>query len=129
MNSTKTKRAWTGGEWKQFGTTSMPRILDNKYTTNIVSPGLGIVGDGYGRTKEESVANALLFSEAGTIANLTGLSPKQLMEQRDELLEAILAMQELSNRIKEPSDEEFEAVDRRLSNAIEAIQTPSPNRF
>lgn len=38
---------------------------------------------------ETAYANANLFAEAGTIANQTGLTPKQLLEQRDELLDVL----------------------------------------
>ena len=34
-------------------------------------------------------ANALLITEAGTVAHETGLTPRQLAEQRAELLEAL----------------------------------------
>lgn len=37
----------------------------------------------------EAIANAKLFAEAGTVANETGLTPRQLAEQRAELLIAL----------------------------------------
>lgn len=37
---------------------------------------------------EENMANAVLFTDALNVANQTGLTPKQLLEQRDELLSA-----------------------------------------
>ena len=38
---------------------------------------------------EEQQSNAQLIAEAGTVANATGLTPRQLLEQRDSLLEAL----------------------------------------
>jgi len=43
----------------------------------------------FGRTPEEAQANARLIAEAGTVAHETGLTPRQLAEQRDELLAAL----------------------------------------
>lgn len=40
-------------------------------------------------TQIESKANAEIIAEAGTITNQCGFSPKQLLEQRDELLKAL----------------------------------------
>jgi hypothetical protein len=45
-----------------------------------------------GREEKEDIANANLITEAGTIANETGLTPRQLAEQRSELLEALKEM-------------------------------------
>lgn len=38
------------------------------------------------RIAVEAKANAELFAEAGTVATETGLTPRQLLQQRDELL-------------------------------------------
>lgn len=38
---------------------------------------------------EQVQANARLIAEAGTVAHETGLTPRQLAEQRDDLLEAL----------------------------------------
>lgn len=40
-------------------------------------------------SKIKSEANAQLIAEAGTIANQTGYTPKQLAEQKDELLKML----------------------------------------
>lgn len=40
------------------------------------------------RPSEEEIANARLIAEAGTVTYETGLTPRQLAEQRSELLEA-----------------------------------------
>lgn len=42
--------------------------------------------------RDVTVANARLIAEAGTVATETGLTPRQLAEQRAELLEALQAM-------------------------------------
>lgn len=45
----------------------------------------------YDKTNEEEAeANAKLIVEAGTITNKYGLTPSQLLEQRNELLEALI---------------------------------------
>ncbi len=41
---------------------------------------------------EQGEANAHLMAEAGTVASETGLTPRQLAEQREELLEALERM-------------------------------------
>lgn len=38
---------------------------------------------------EESEANARLIAEAGNVTNETGLTPRELLNQRNELLEAL----------------------------------------
>lgn len=40
-------------------------------------------------SEEEAEANAKLIAEAGTVANECGLTPRQLLEQRNELLRAL----------------------------------------
>lgn len=54
---------------------------------------------------EETEANAQLIAEAGTVANETGLSPRELLEQRNELLKVFGSL---------PSNSEIEkaALDR-----------------
>ena len=42
-----------------------------------------------GITRSESEANASLIAEAGTVYHETGLTPRELAEQRAELLEAL----------------------------------------
>ena len=43
-------------------------------------------------TSGECEANANLIAEAGNVANETGLTPRELLEQRNELLEALKEM-------------------------------------
>ena len=40
-------------------------------------------------TNPEARANAELIAEAGTVANETGLTPRELLNQRNELLEVL----------------------------------------
>jgi len=50
----------------------------------------------------EAEANARLIAEAGTVHHETGLTPRQLVEQRAELLEALAAISQM--RDGNPSD-------------------------
>lgn len=43
----------------------------------------------------ESLANAKLIAEAGTVTNECGLTPRQLLEQRNELLSALKELRDL----------------------------------
>lgn len=43
-------------------------------------------------SEEQSVANMDLFAEAGTVANETGLTPRQLADRKADLLEALKAV-------------------------------------
>lgn len=53
-----------------------------------------------GRTPEEAQTNARLIAEAGTVAHETGLTQRQLAEQRAELLAALSAIAALEGRSK-----------------------------
>ena len=46
----------------------------------------------YDNTNEEQEANAQLIAEAGTVCNKLNLTPKQLADQRAELLEFVKEM-------------------------------------
>ena len=46
---------------------------------------------------DEDEANALFIAEAGTVAEETGLSPRQLADQRADLLAALKAIMEPDN--------------------------------
>lgn len=46
-------------------------------------------------TKEIGEANAELIADAGTTANKCGLFPSELLEQRDELLQALTRCKEI----------------------------------
>lgn len=61
-------------------------------------------GEPVPRNKSEAIAaaNARLIAEAGTVHHETGLTPRQLAEQRAELLEALEAISHM--RDSNPSD-------------------------
>ena len=52
-----------------------------------------LIANAYGKTKEEAEGNAKLIAEAGTVHNETGYSPRELADQKAELLEALKAVQ------------------------------------
>lgn len=66
-------------------------VLDGAVYLTVKAPGKVIFrtdfSTDYDGTEEE--ANAEFITEAFNIANQTGLSPKQLLEQRDELLKKL----------------------------------------
>lgn len=49
-------------------------------------------------SNEECLSNAKLIAEAGTVANETGKTPRQLVEENKELLEALIDAKELIKR-------------------------------
>lgn len=67
--------------------------------THIVRSNLGkghetfYIGSSPQYTSVDATANMELLVEAGNVANETGLSPRQLLEQRNELLKACKAIQ------------------------------------
>ncbi len=68
----------TKGEWiAEFGNV----LTAKRLIANCIGNGSSIVN--------EDRANAELIAEAGTVTNECGLSPRQLKEQRDEVLEAL----------------------------------------
>ena len=56
---------------------------------NVSEPDVAIA---WGFNEDEAKANAELIKEAFNVANQTGLSPKQLLEQRDMLANAMYDM-------------------------------------
>lgn len=57
-------------------------------------------------SKEEMASNANLIVEAGNVANETGLTPRELQKQRDELLEALKKINSLFWDYSESSEGE-----------------------
>jgi len=49
------------------------------------------------KSEDELKANAELIAEVGSVANQTGLTPRELLAQRNELLKALM---ELSEAVK-----------------------------
>lgn len=77
-----------------------------------------------GNSKEEAEANVNLICEAGNVANETGLTPKQLLEQRDELAKALelnLDIIRLSRDRVKSNTVLWQELDAKLSIAISAI--------
>lgn len=71
----------TEGKWvlKEWGDSTKVQALERAPTFPIVREVAIFIG---GQQKE----NAMLTQEAGTVYHETGLTPRQLAEQRDELL-------------------------------------------
>lgn len=53
-----------------------------------IEPDVAWLGASLGRQEGENLANAELIAEAGTIYHETGLTPREILAQRDELLRA-----------------------------------------
>ncbi len=112
----------TRGEWefKKFDGEQWPEkrwSVGTKDSAICISPR-------YFTEEEESIANAELIAESGTVTNECGLSPRQLLEQRNELLEVlkklcndakILSLGESSNKVHVMVDS--------VNNGIRLIQT------
>lgn len=90
-NTTSPKVQHTAGEWIKGN-------LSNSHR-KIVSIGNGTVAACYGKNDIEMEANAKLIAEAGTVASECGLTPRQLLEQLDELLEGLLKAQDILNSL------------------------------
>ena len=73
-----TKDKWEVSEYSNE-TATIVTTLD----TNVCNVFMGSV-------KGEQEANAQLIADAGTTANKFGLLPSEILEQRDELLEALI---------------------------------------
>ena len=80
---------WTRGEW--FRSAPYGFVCAKNDLSTLV------VADVSGRTRDEIEANSQLLLEAGTVANETGLSPRQLADQRAELLAALKCMLSLAD--------------------------------
>ena len=88
----------TKGEWylhKHIGVTK-ESVKMNKltpiYYQNVCDkkfPGGRIIAKCLSKDKDELQVNAKLIAEAGNVANETGHTPRQLAEQKAELLEAL----------------------------------------
>ena len=70
-------------------------------------------------SKEERQANRDLIAEAGTVANETGLTPRQLLEQRDELLKVVKSAFSMCDKITIPLESELESMRIECREAIE----------
>jgi hemoglobin-like flavoprotein len=100
-----TKGVWTvetGVHGERYGV-----FVDKKLLISCYSP-----------ITEEGEANASLIAEAGTITNSTGLTPKQLAEQREELLSALKEVIRISDR-------KHDAWDKAKAAISKATQKPN----
>lgn len=74
----------TPGPWTVAGENAAePDVMSGEY---FVATCLGFAD------QDQALVNARLIAEAGTVFHNTGLSPVQLVEQRDELLAALRKM-------------------------------------
>ena len=74
------------------------------------------------RTAAECRANAAFIAEAGTVHHETGLTPRQLVEQRDALAAALAGLDEAYCRAGTPLSRDERTEDRkRLIAAREAL--------
>lgn len=67
----------------------MPTPTYKQTVKNTKTIGGNLMAITFGRTKMEAEANANLIAEAGTVATEFGLTPRQLLDQRNEMLEAL----------------------------------------
>ena len=78
----------TDGKWKSEGNSLVDsnRIVATK--THVICRLLGADFE----TDQEMEANSELIAEAGTVTNETGYTPRQLAEQKAELLEELIKL-------------------------------------
>lgn len=96
----KTTAKPTPGEWRTLK--KNPRRVVSATTPHVViagfyhnaskGPGIRTENSGFLPSTEEAESNASLAMEAGTVYHETGLSPREILAQRDE------AIAELTNR-------------------------------
>jgi hypothetical protein len=90
--------AWTGAA--KFGITGPAAAASMVAAASIKQSGFGhfvdlasssqeCPGIALGDTKERAIANANLFADAGNTYNTTGLTPSQLVDQREQLVERV----------------------------------------
>lgn len=121
----------TGGEWKTSYTTDGKVIVVSPWNNTTVkvedTPTFGdyrgahICSAEYNSgvpTKEQAISNLSFVAEAGTVANETGLMPREMKEQRDRLLERL----KITDRALKAAIEEYRfPLDSGLRIALEAL--------
>ena len=70
-------------------------------------------------SNEAMEANAKLIADAGTTANKCGLMPSELLEQRNDLLEALQHGFYLADKIQMPTESELIEFKIKAKQAIE----------
>jgi len=91
----------TKGEWELTFSANKPKGVRNKdgYICFLPKPSHYPGQDNrYERELEKCKANAELIVEAGNVTNETGYTPRQLAEQKAELLEALNTVFDLIDR-------------------------------
>lgn len=78
---------------------------------DIIVGGVKIAENIGGKTNEEREANAKLIAEAGTVANETGKTPRQLADENKELLEALKLCRKYLFIKNEKIEETYEDMD------------------
>jgi hypothetical protein len=86
---TKRKLNITPGPWMAYNQVGNHILKTWRVRSESDDQPCGICHMDESLTGDQQVANAELLAEAGTVANETGLTPRQLADQRAELLEKL----------------------------------------
>lgn len=108
----------TPGPWLTCFLTGFVRTADNKAVAIPYGENGSCAGD------DTAFANAALIAEAGTVATETGLSPRQLADQRAELLEALRGAEALVScfmAVDGYSRKELEEMGRATAPGLRAV--------
>jgi hypothetical protein len=79
----------------------------------------------FAKTAEEIAANAKLIADAGNTANKCGLLPSELLEQRNDLLEALQVLIGDVDRHPKPltREEKIEIAKQAIKKATDEVRT------
>lgn len=91
----------TEGEWKAKSSPNYhdPKASKIEIHSRMSQGWIAKVQDNGVIRHKEGLSNAKLIADAGTTANKCGLLPSELLEQRDELLEALQKMCEYHEKM------------------------------
>lgn len=102
-----TKLSHTPGPWKLKGEVS-------KYASGVdfvdVGTEVQFIATVHGLSERQARANAALIAEAGTVATETGMTPRQLVDSRTELLDMVHKYDDEVQRLKGIRAELLEAL-------------------
>ena len=88
-----------------------PRLLPRPRFGPVAAAYTNLAGPMDDSCVAEMAANARLIAEAGTVLHETGLTPRQLAEQRAELLEAVRRVaSEMMDYVDQDADPEFDTM-------------------
>jgi len=112
----------TKGEWCVNGK-KYPTIVSKNNNKNIIVTysTIATVNSTF-RTIEESQANAKLIADAGTTINKCGLMPSELLEHRNDLLEALIKLTSNAGLQKYVSDNKNTLLSESFNKAKQAIE-------